>query len=325
MGTRRDIMRAAAGRDGFIAGCVQLSNTSTGITAGDVNNRFAAQIPGWQMRGDASIALSWWDIFTLWHYIAMDLPTQGRGSNRAHGGPIFLPWHRLFLLRLEQVLQTVLADRDFGLPYWDWARDRQVGSALWRNDRLGPSRGEITTGAIGGLRVRLTGRANPMTGRFLEVHQPRPINRAAGMNPQRNQLPRKRDVAACLRESSYDRSTWDIDTTTGLRNRLEGWTPDPPGLHNLVHVWVGGDMGPATSPNDPIFYLNHCNVDRIWEAWMVRTGGRTYIPDGTPANGNSPGHNLHDPMVTLIDQSLTPARVLDPAQWYDYDNLQVET
>ena len=23
-------------------------------------------------------------------------------------------------------------------------------------------------------------------------------------------------------------------------------------------------------PNDPVFYLNHCNVDRIWEGWMQK-------------------------------------------------------
>src|SRR5262249_13417655 len=36
---------------------------------------------------------------------------------------------------------------------------------------------------------------------------------------------------------------------------LEGWSADPrfraPWLHNAVHVWVGGDMSPSTSPNDP--------------------------------------------------------------------------
>jgi tyrosinase len=128
-----------------------------------------AQVPSWQMRGDGSVVLSWWDLFVLSH-ATMELPTQGRGANRAHGGPIFLPWHRLFLLRLEQRLQTVLGDTDFALPYWDWARDRQLGSALWNSGRLGRNRGEVSTGAIGGLRVRLTGRFNTATGRFLEAH-----------------------------------------------------------------------------------------------------------------------------------------------------------
>ena len=83
-------------------------------------------------------------------------------------------------------------------------------------------------------------------------------------------------------------------------------------------------MGPGTSPSDPVFFLNHCNVDRIWEAWMVRVAGRTYAPDGATATSSSPGHNLNDPMVALIGDSLTPAQVLDAGSFYDYDNLQVD-
>jgi tyrosinase len=43
-----------------------------------------------------------------------------------------------------------------------------------------------------------------------------------------------------------------------------GWNPY--GLHNQVHAWIGRGMGLASSPNDPVFYLHHCNVDRIWFA-----------------------------------------------------------
>lgn len=28
-------------------------------------------------------------------------------------------------------------------------------------------------------------------------------------------------------------------------------------------------MGPMTSPNDPVFFVHHCNVDRIWYNWQV--------------------------------------------------------
>ena len=52
----------------------------------------------------------------------------------------------------------------------------------------------------------------------------------------------------------FDRPDWDT-ASRGFRNRLEGWLTASasvaPGLHNRVHVWVGGDMGPATSPNPP--------------------------------------------------------------------------
>lgn len=79
-------------------------------------------------------------------------------------------------------------------------------------------------------------------------------------------------------------------------------------------------MGPATSPNDPVFYLNHCNVDRIWEAWLVRRG-RTYAP--TAASPGAPvGHRLNDPLYSiLIAQVVTPADLLEVSAYYSYDRL----
>ena len=38
--------------------------------------------------------------------------------------------------------------------------------------------------------------------------------------------------------------------------------------HANAHLWVDGDMGGGFSPRDPLFYLLHCNVDRIWAMWQ---------------------------------------------------------
>lgn len=38
-------------------------------------------------------------------------------------------------------------------------------------------------------------------------------------------------------------------------------------IHVGPHIWVGGFMPRRTSPRDPIFYLHHVNVDRIWSEW----------------------------------------------------------
>jgi tyrosinase len=112
-----------------------------------------------------------------------------------------------------------------------------------------------------------------------------------------------------------------------FRNKLEGWIDahDPPRqaprMHNRVHVFVGGSMGPASSPNDPIFYLNHCNVDRQWEGWLDGYG-RTYAPG--PAEGPT-GHRIDDPLLSIVWPSMTPRGVLDPGSaaldWYRYDAL----
>ncbi len=45
--------------------------------------------------------------------------------------------------------------------------------------------------------------------------------------------------------------------------------------HNVVHGDIGGLMGSVpTAAQDPIFYLHHCNMDRLWNLWLAQTGGR---------------------------------------------------
>src|SRR5262249_21453997 len=44
---------------------------------------------------------------------------------------------------------------------------------------------------------------------------------------------------------------------------------EPSPFHNTVHMWVGGTMqDPMVSPKDPIFWLHHANIDRIWAQWQ---------------------------------------------------------
>jgi tyrosinase-like protein/polyphenol oxidase-like protein len=46
--------------------------------------------------------------------------------------------------------------------------------------------------------------------------------------------------------------------------------------HGAVHVSIGGWMGSVpTAAQDPIFYLHHANIDRLWNLWLKQGGGRT--------------------------------------------------
>lgn len=40
------------------------------------------------------------------------------------------------------------------------------------------------------------------------------------------------------------------------------------GLHDRVHNAVGGNMSTAASPSDPLFFLHHANIDRLWDQWQ---------------------------------------------------------
>ena len=73
--------------------------------------------------------------------------------------------------------------------------------------------------------------------------------------------------------------------------------------------------------NDPVFFLNHCNIDRVWEAWMQQHG-RVYVPDQT-APASLKGHRINDQLSSLISPPTTPAAVLNSTSQYVYDTLAV--
>ena len=146
--------------------------------------------------------------------------------------------------------------------------------------------------------------------------------------PSPNSLPRRAHTATALKLNVYDAAPWSVNSD-GFRNLLEGWQQNqqvpPPSLHNRVHVFIGGDMAPSSSPNDPVFYLNHCNVDRIWEAWMQASPqghGRIYVPSQTEPVSLK-GHRLNDTLTSLLSGSTTPAQMLDVRQVYTYNSLSV--
>jgi tyrosinase len=324
MAVRSNILTNTTARDQYIQGVHLLKSEFPGPTTTSLG------ISG------PSRPVSTYDLLIIWHHVAMYTftpPTQG-DRNAAHRGPSFLPWHRFMLLQLEMNLQRVLNDNNFGLPYWDWAADGELAASnqrtapIWGANCMGGDGLPVTTGPFAfnandpnSWRVRIVGNAN---GQLLQVN--RGLRRQLGTFSDR--LPRKAHITMVLNESRYDSAPWSV-TSGGFRNLVEGWqrTPEvtPPGLHNRVHVFIGGDMSPSTSPNDPVFYLNHCNVDRIWEAWMRQPPeghGRVYVP-APSAPASLRGHRLNDRLNSLLSGSTTPAQMLNVTQLYTYDSLVV--
>lgn len=220
-----------------------------------------------------------WDRFVETHRASMfDL-----ARDPAHMGAGFLPWHREYLRRFERALQRV--DRSVTVPWWDWARDHSPTAAPWTADLLGGDgdayyEREVTTGPFAYRKGRwpLTVNDDPATRPFLR--------RALGASGV--PLPTEAEVERALAVVPYDAAPYDMeaDPAQSFRAALEKL------LHNNVHLWVGETMLGGSAPNDPIFFLVHCNVDRLWALWQARNPSMRYLPAG----GGPEGHNLDDPM-----------------------------
>ena len=304
MAVRHNILTDAASRQKYVQGALALKAQFTGVTTTNLG------ISG------PSRPVSTWDRFVAWHGAVMGV---------AHSRPIFPPWHRLMLRTLEQLMQQALGDPNFGLPYWDWAADgqlsqaQQLASPLWDDTCMGTASSAPGPFTLAAFPIRLA--SNNAGTALVQANRALSRNRGAGLPgiPGSDVLPKKSSTASVLTAVPFDAAPWDRNAT-GFRNRVEGWNP-PNDLHNLVHIWVGGDMLPASSPNDPVFFLNHCNVDRIWEAWMVKNG-RIYLPTSTTPGGPA-GQRLNDPLASPFGPSVTPAQVLNMATVYTYDSLSV--
>ncbi len=167
-----------------------------------------------------------------WHTQQEVHSNMGSSSN-IHETLAFLPWHREFINRYEILLQQF--DPTVKLLYWDWTTDPSSSLSFMGS----------FSGSIGAP-------FNPTSGATLA---PPSVTRSVSGSP-----PAESD-SAVLARSPYGPFT--SLTTTPFMSALEDYS------HNSSHGYIGGDMSnPATSAEDPFFFMLHGNVDRLWAEWQ---------------------------------------------------------
>ncbi|SDH31757.1 tyrosinase family protein [Nitrosomonas sp. Nm132] len=199
-----------------------------------------------------------------------------------HRAPAFLPWHRRFIFDLELELQRVSGNPNLGIPYWNWPSGG-ANASMWNDDLLGgdgDAGGVVRTGPFRAGQWTVVNSSGLPAG---------PLMRAFGQNGLPT-LPTQAEINQVIAVTPYDVPPWNMNSNPSFRNQLEGWVG--PNLHNRGHVWVGGSMLPMTSPNDPVFFMHHCMVDKIWHEWQLRFPNQGYLP----TSGGPFGQNLTDPM-----------------------------
>jgi tyrosinase len=177
-----------------------------------------------------------------------------------HGSWYFLPWHRGYVLAFEAVVRDAVVKlggpADWALPYWNYFKPNQnqlppaFASPDWPDGQ-----GD-----------------NPLF-----------VAQRFGPNNDGNVfIPTDQVDLNALNDSQFvgagdggAQGFGGVNTGFSHGGNIHGGIETQP--HDMVHVLVGGSdpnsglpglmSDPDTAGLDPIFWLHHANIDRLWEVW----------------------------------------------------------
>ena len=222
-----------------------------------------------------------------------------------HGSWYFLPWHRAYLLSFEAIVRDAIASLGgpadtWALPYWNY--NGPAADAM----ELPPAFAELNLP---------DGSPNPLhvTARYLPGIMPGDI-----------------DLKPALSEDSFIGASngpmvgfGGPETAFSEGGSGHGLLESRP--HDMVHGDLGGENGlmsyPESAALDPIFWLHHCNIDRLWEVWRQRDAGNVDPTEAAWLNGPA------DRVFAIFGADGNPIACNPgdmaslPALGYDYDDV----
>lgn len=171
-----------------------------------------------------------------------------------HGGQYFLPAHRQMIWEYENALRQV--NPDITLPYYDWS----INNEQWPYDIVWRKVGGANGGAI------------PLKP-FFEWRSPLPSDHLVTRTMVYRQLTNGFGETIQPFES---RDTLDrLNQLSQLS--FQQFATFVEIIHGLPHVQIGGDMRDGQySPSDPVFYLHHAFIDKIWRDWQLAGAGNKF-------------------------------------------------
>jgi tyrosinase len=243
-----------------------------------------------------------------------------------HGSWFFLSWHRMYLHFFEKIIMKIVANlpdgpKDWALPYWN-----------------------VSTSDDSAKLPEPFRKPDNITNHLFVRQRPDRINKGQDfLNVDRfgNIDPAKPDTnLRCLQAKSF----------RGVRPAFGGPArsfhfPDNSGTlemvpHNVVHNNFGAGsfmFDPEKAALDPIFWLHHSNIDRLWEVWVQRQKQLSRLtrnpkdadadPDSKTwldGNGSSTDGKFRFRDESGTDVTITSREVLDtrqPPLSYEYEDI----
>jgi tyrosinase len=223
-----------------------------------------------------------------------------------HGSWYFVPWHRGYLIALEAQIRAAVMNlggpSDWALPYWNYfgpGDEYKIPPAFTQQT--------LPDGTPNSLFV---------TARY-------------GPNFDGNIYITTDENADCQNDTVYTGGYGGGDTGFSHSGGDAGNLESNP--HNGVHVDVGGyrnrrNFGLMANPSiaalDPIFYLHHCNIDRMWAAWNANRNDNPTDPNWLAGPAAVGEREFAMPMPDGSSWVYTPNDVKSLSQLnYIYDNL----
>lgn len=202
-------------------------------------------------------------------------------NNCQHGTWFFLPWHRMFLYYFERIVRAAVADNGgssaWSLPFWDYEGPGQQPS-------LPPAfRPSSTMPALQATRASA-------------------VNAGRALSSAVTSSAHAQACGAFVGTTEFGGGITGVAQFSNDTGQLENQP------HNVIHNAVGGTQGPMRDPQaaaqDPIFWLHHANIDRLWWLW---TAGQH--PSPTDTRWTAEKFEFFDEHGQQV--SMTPSDVLD--------------
>lgn len=171
------------------------------------------------------------------------------GKEKIH----FLVWHRLYIWHFEKIVRKLSGKKDFALPYWGYTNGNQ-------KDKIMP------------LLMRDSKSYLFEACRYDSLNLGYPIN---------GEIERALDLTKLMNYTDFKSFCYNINAAPhGAMHDYIGAGNDTTGTLEFKNPITNsttntGLMGwVPTAGFDPIFWLHHSNIDRIWQQWTNSENGK---------------------------------------------------
>lgn len=243
---------------------VRVRRSVWSLPPGDMTLQWYARAIEALRQRDPANQTSWLYLAAI-HNVRQGVPQPPGAANHwrqcQHQSWFFLPWHRGYLACFEAIVGSTIEQlggpADWALPYWDYSEPLSQQPMARRIPP--PFRSRILPG----------GATN-----FLWA--PRAVAPGGDFGFTDDAVSLDALTVGLFTNAGLQTGFGGPVTGFSLGGNENGAVEDTP--HNFIHGFLGGQNGfmsfTTTAALDPIFWLHHCNLDRLWEVWRNMGDGR---------------------------------------------------